>query len=115
MTFKPISLVTITTLFCAICISLTNPHPAYAQCQWQKTDSNQIFNVQNTGFFQYWAGQIIEYCATTGSEPDGNTPVIVLITHVTDKSDYRCREKIRFRLSELADLKATSFALRKCR
>lgn len=94
--------------------------PIYDVCVLQNLDkglnrdcSSTRFSVQNTGFLQYWAGDVGEMYYELGQT--AFTKMRVKVTHVTDNTSYRCGQIIEIYPEDVRDLEALSMALRKCR
>ncbi len=69
--------------------------------------------IPNTNFPK-WAGEIDQYCPNQRITDPRDQIVVVLVTWVTDISDYRCGQLIKKRVGDLKDFTHRSIKLKKC-
>jgi hypothetical protein len=65
-------------------------------------------------FLPDWAGEIDQYCVARNLPDPRDAMLVVLVTWVTDRSDYHCGQLVKKRIGDLKDFTHRSMKLRKC-
>ncbi len=96
-------------------VLLASPSGAVAaNCTWEKVMVKEPIWLQNKGFFQFWIAKLIAVCRGTDGKLDGYSPVVIEITHVSDKSPFKCGQRVHLKFGDMDDAYGEAAAVRDC-